>query len=110
MAAQLVSQPERPLEVDRRALSPRPERGLRQRLRRGIGGKPAGTSLDHRQAGARAGDRGADRDVLRRQGGIENETRVAAFLHGPDRAEIGDDAGEHGAPASRRTRVVSRVE
>ena len=63
MAAELVAEFERPLEIDARAVAPAPDRGDAQRLRGGIDRKPGAAVLlagaDHRQADAGAGDRGA---------------------------------------------------
>src|SRR5690606_41707523 len=51
--------------------------------------------LDNRQAHARAGDRGADRDRRRIEWAGDAHPEVAALLDALDRADGGDDAGEH---------------
>src|SRR5262245_15270753 len=70
VTAKLVADPERALEIDRRAGPPATERGACQRLSRDIDRETTaaariGTDLDHRQTDAGTGDRGTDGDSLR---------------------------------------------
>ena len=63
VAAEFVADFQRPLEIDPRAVPPAAGRGDAQRLGGGIDGKPGAAvllaGLDHGQADAGAGDRGA---------------------------------------------------
>ena len=94
MAAKLVADPERALEVEPRALAPEAGRGLRHGLARDVDREPAVALVDDGQADARAGDRGAE---------IDARHVVAAAIRGAgrraprrlERADVGDDSGEH---------------
>ena len=69
VAAELVADLERALEIDARARSPAPTRGHAQRLGGGIDREPGAVAVpaarDHGEAHAAAGDRGADGDGVR---------------------------------------------
>ena len=101
MAAELVADLQRALEIEPRALLPAPGRGHPQRLGGGIDRKqvrlPPLAGLDHGQADAGMRDRGADGDRGARIGAGDLEP-AQAFGPRLDRdhlADIGDDAGEH---------------
>ena len=106
--AQLVAGLQRALQVDAPARPPFIQRRLGQRLVGDIDGKRAAGAgwvhLGGRQAGAVAGDRGADGDALRRIAAADREP--AAVARG-DLADVGDDACEHGAEniTSRKRRA-----
>jgi hypothetical protein len=51
--------------------------------------------VDHREAGARAGDRRADLDLGRVVAGLEVEPRVARFRDRAHAPQIGHDSGKH---------------
>src|SRR5829696_1285080 len=98
MAAQLIAELERQFEVDPAAELPVAEMGLGQAFARNLDGEPGGPLLDHRQAAARTGDRGADRDRRHVVPRAHHEAAVAAVAIGGDRgdlADVADDAGEH---------------
>src|SRR3954451_12606561 len=108
MPTQLVAQLERQFEIDALTLLPVAEMGLVERLARGFDREPVGSLLDHRQAAARAGDRGAHRH--RRNGvlGPDDEAPVAllaARREGRDLADVGDDPREHVVPYAARCQV-----
>src|SRR5947207_13047696 len=71
------------------------EPGDRQRLCRGLNGEPAGALVDHRQAAAIAGDRGAVRDLGGIEAGVEDEAGDRPGRNRAHPTEVGDDAGEH---------------
>ena len=65
MAAELVAEPERALEVELRAFAPEVGGGLRHGLARNIDREPVVALVDDGQADARAGDRRAEIDRAR---------------------------------------------
>ncbi len=99
MAAQLVADPQRPLQVQPRALGPQARRGLRHRFAADIDREPVLALVDHRQAGARAGDRRAEVDAVHVVVAADGQAQVALLLDAADGADVGDDAGEHGRSA-----------
>src|SRR5262245_14738125 len=96
MAAQFVTGPERPLQVDAPAGLPCAERGAAERLVGDIDGKDAALSgrvdLDSSQARTVAGDRGADSDAGSLIAAADRKPPPAALQ---ELADIGDDPGEH---------------
>ena len=59
--------------------------------------EPVLALVDHRQAGARAGDRRAEVDRVHVVAAADGQPQVAALLDAADGADVGDDAGEHGS-------------
>ena len=101
MAAELVADFIGPFEIDRIANFPVAQRRLRQGFARGRDREPAilrRALVDHRHAGARAGDRGAHLDGRDIVMGRDHDMRVAALFDVPDLADIGDNSREHGVP------------
>ena len=98
---QLVAELERPFEVDAPADVPLRGGGDVERLRRRIDLEHGLAALGavarhHRQADAVAGDRAADRQILRLDAAHDrNLADVVPLRVGDDRADFGDDAGEH---------------
>ncbi len=100
MAAELVAGFQRPLQVDLAAERPVGKRRARQGLARGfdveIAAGIVAAGFDNRQAGAAAGDGGADGD---RSGIVAaSDTYADAGVQRRNRAhraDIGNDAGEH---------------
>ena len=111
VAAELVADLERALEVDPGAAPPAPDRGEPQRLGGGIDREPGAIAVlaarDHGEAHAAAGDRGADRDGVGIVAAGDPEPRepLRARLDRDHLADVGDDAGEH---AQARSNVSTR--
>src|SRR5437588_12715034 len=103
VAAELISELERALEVDPGAGSPTGHGGQLEGLGGGIDREPGSTTLladpDHGEACARAGDRGAldDRAARVAAGDLDPAQTLRARAHRNDLAEIGDTACEHAA-------------
>src|SRR5690606_33214335 len=98
VAAELVAERERALEIDARAGAPGAERRARQRLARGVDGEAPGSAVDDREADAGAGDRGAERDGAGVVARLDHEAGVATRHDLAHTADVGNDAGEHGGP------------
>src|SRR5690242_3602237 len=100
MAAELVPEPERPLEVhppaDPPGVAVGADVGLGYRLGRDVDVEPRPLArrpaVDHRQADAVAGDRGAERDAGRRIPRADPRAQVAARLQPLDLADVADDS------------------
>ncbi|GMA73820.1 hypothetical protein GCM10025880_02370 [Methylorubrum aminovorans] len=106
MAAEFVAELERALEIDPRALAPGTDRGAGQGLGGGIDREAAAGPVrlhrDGREAGAGAGDRGAERNSSGIVGALDDDPAQAlGALHRDDAADIGDEPGEH-VRSSRR--------
>ncbi len=96
--AQFVAQPERLLEVECCASVPQ-RGGAADAFARDVDREPsvagAPAAIDHGQAHARTGDRGADRDPRRVERAGDRHAQVAALLDAADGADRGDYPGEH---------------
>ncbi len=97
MAAELVAEAQRALEVDLGPHAPAREGGARHGLGRDHGSEPVRPLLDHRQTGTRTGDRSADRGVGEVETGSDHQPGIAASLNGANLSKIADDAAEHAA-------------
>ena len=101
VAAELVPDAQRALEIEPCADPPASRRGDGERLGGGIGGEPgvpillAGT--DHGEADPIAGDRSTigDAGALIVAGDLEATQIIGAGMHRNHFADVGDDAGEH---------------
>src|SRR5690606_15794848 len=108
VAAHLVAELERGLEIDAAAFAPHAPGGARDRLGRDIHSEPGAlravlrlpkrAAIDHGQAYARAGDRSADGDCVRIEWAGDRHVQVAAWFDLADGADGGDDASEHSGP------------
>src|SRR5438309_4219795 len=96
MAAELVAELERPLEIDWGSRRPAAKGGAIKRFRRGIDRKPAWSLVDDGEATAIAGDRGTVGDRLGVVSGFENDPGRAARHQAADAAKVGNNACEHG--------------
>jgi hypothetical protein len=102
VAAELVADLQRSLQIDPRAGCPGADGGQPQRFFPGLDLKPAGIvaiggQCSHREADPRTGNRGADIDAGRIPGGLDAQTdALIALGHCGHPADIGDDAGKHG--------------
>ena len=100
VAAELVAQPHRTLQVEAAALLPLLGGGTRHGLAGDVDHEPAALSrrclVDHRQAYARTADRRAQVDAGGVIGGVDRHAHVAAVLDPRDGADVADDSGEHG--------------
>ena len=99
MAAKLVADLQRALEVDAPARRPVAERRLRQRLGRDVDVEPApprrcpvSTTVRQTPSQAIEAPRSMPRDVV---GGADPRPQVALPRDRDDLADVGDDAGEH---------------
>ena len=108
VAAQLVAHAQGALQIDLGALAPGAERRLGQRLARRGDREAAGRLVDHGQAAAAAGDRGADIHGIHVEGGRDGEQGIAAPIHGNNASHICDNSGEHGPKPSRFDSVRPR--
>jgi len=105
MPAKLVADLQRAFEVEAAPRLPHPGRGARDRLGARIDREPAAgpvavrvhTLIDDRQTRPRTGDRRAKIDACHIIVRPHEDAPVAARLDPVDRADIGDDAGEHRA-------------
>src|SRR5688572_28618882 len=94
-AAQLVADPERPLEIEPALFGPHARSGTSPSLRGDVDGEPASALVDDGQADARTGDRGAEVDPGHVIAAADPHPEVASRLDLLDHAEVGDDSGEH---------------
>jgi len=99
MPAQLVTQLERLFKVELAPGSPLVLRRAADRFARDIDREPGiagfAAALDHGQADARTGDRGADRYPGRIIGAGNDDAQVALLANFADRADGGDYSGKH---------------
>ncbi len=100
MPAELVAEPERSFEIDRRALLPFAEGGAGQSLDRRLHRECSGFDRDDGKARSRAGDRGAERDRRGVKSRGDRQIEKFAAAQPPHPAHIGDDPGEHGGKAT----------
>src|SRR5690606_11671610 len=66
-------------------------------------------AVDHGQAHARTGDRSTDGDARGVERASDGDTLVATLLDMGDRADRGDDSGEHAASLARTMVDFERV-
>src|SRR3546814_9444395 len=100
MPAQFVADAQRALQVEPAADVPHARRGARQRLGARVDREPArrpvaafvDAFIDDGQAGARTGDRRAQRNAVAIIGGADDQPRAAAILAPADRADAGADS------------------
>src|SRR5215217_3118242 len=110
VAAHLVAEFGRALEIDAMALAPLVERGPGQGLVADFYGEPALSLLDHGQAAARVGDGGAHVDAGHVVRGLDLVAAVAVGVaHGADASHVGDNSGEHQAFSYRSHRSSPTV-
>ena len=97
VTAQLVTDPERTLQIDGIADLPTACGGDLQGRTGSLHPEPVGALVDHGQADARGGDRATKRNLGERQPGLDDQTAAVLPGHVADAADVGDDAREHGA-------------
>jgi hypothetical protein len=100
MTAELVAEPQRGFEIDRRPFAPFAERRARQRFGGHLNGEQAGLDGDDGQAHAGTGDRGAERDRLGVKRRRYREFAAVIAAHAPHPADIRDNPAKH-APEAR---------
>src|SRR5690606_35844762 len=96
-----IAKLQRWLKIEAASFAPQAMRGAAHRFGRYVHGEPGASgfaaTVDHGEADTRTGDRGADRNGGRVVRAGDGDTQVAALLHACDRADGGDDTGEHAA-------------
>ena len=97
--AKLVAQTQRAFEIEAAVLAPLVLRGAADGLARNVDREPGiaflAALLDHRQAYARAGDRGTDVDPGGVPGACDHGAQVAPVFDALNGADGSDDPGEH---------------
>jgi hypothetical protein len=101
MAAELVAEAKRALEVEAPPLRPHAWRGAAHGFGRDVDGEPVRALVDHGQADARAGDRGSEVDPPEVVAAGDPKAEVAPRLDRDDAPDVGDDSGEHQASRTR---------
>ena len=95
MAAELVTDAERALEIEIRTLLPEGVRRPRQGLGRNIHREPIVALVDDGKADARAADRCTEINACHWVAAADFEAQVRALLRHDDGADVADDPGEH---------------
>jgi len=93
--AELVAEPQRSLDIDRRTHLPPPERCACQSLERRLNREFSGLDRHDREARSRAGDRRADRDGRDVKSCRYRQSEKIAAAQAPYPTQVGDDAGKH---------------